>query len=282
MSQGPYPPGYEPADGAPPPGRSPYEPYEPYEDRPEPPTGRAGARVPQPEWPPPPGERPDRYVPPQQPYGGRDQTGYAAPTGSFGSPPTTYGTPAGSRSPGAPASGPGGYPPPDPPGRGPNPAGTYGGGQYGTPRGERDGQYGAGPYEPPSQYEPPGQYDRAEPGRFSNLRYDEEPGGAPPPAKSKRGLIIAIVVAAVVVLALAAVGVTYFMSSQSSGNTFAVGSCVQKSGDKAVGTACTTSGAYQILSKVDSPSKCPDPAQPYVILQEQGKPDQVLCLKPAH
>jgi hypothetical protein len=278
MSQGPYQPGYEPADGAPPPGRSPYEPYE---DRREPQTGRASARVPQPEWPqpewPPPGERSDRYVPPQQYGGGRDQTGYAPPTGNAGNPPTTYGTPAG--------------------GRAPNPAGTYGGGgPYGTPYGERDappggpGQYREpGPYREPGQYGEPGpygesgQYDRPEPSRFGGLRYDDEPGpdGAAP-AKSKRGLIIGVVVAAVVVLVLAAVGVTYFMSSQSSGNAFAVGSCVQKSGDRAVGAGCSTSGAYQILSKVDSPSKCPDPTQPYVILQEQGKPDQVLCLKPAH
>jgi hypothetical protein len=285
MSQGPYPPGYESADGAPPPGRPPYEPYEPYDDRRgEPPTGRASARVPQqPEWPPP-GERPDRYPPPQQ-QGGWDQTGYAAPTGSFGNPPTTYGAPPAGRPAGsASVPGPGGYPPADPPGRGPNPPGTYGGGQYGTPPGERNGQYPPpGQHGGAGEYDRDGQYDRPESSRFSSLRYDDEPGpGAPAPAKSKRGLIIGVVIAAVVVLVLAAVGVTYFLSSQSSGTTYAVGSCVQKSGDKAVGVACSASGAYQILSRVDAPSKCPDPAQPYVVLQEKGKPDQVLCLKPAH
>jgi hypothetical protein len=258
MSQGPYPPGYEPADGAPPPGRQPYEPYEGT-------TGRASARVPQqePDWPAP---------------GPQRSEGYANPPGTYGS------RPAGS------ASVPGGYPPPE---RGGQPGtygggqptynpgpGQYGGGAYGEPSRDQFPEPGRDPYAPgpgpgPGQYGDPG----GEPSRFGNLRYDEEAG--PPPAKSKRGLIIGVVVAAVAVIVLAAVGVTYFMSSSSS-PSYAAGTCVRKSGDNAVSSACSASGAYQITSKVDNPSKCADPAQPYVILQEKGKADQVLCLKPAH
>jgi hypothetical protein len=227
MSQGSYPPGYEPADGAQPPGRQPYEPYEGYQDQP---TRRSSARIPQqqPEWPAP--------GPPRT-------EGFASPPGSYGGGQPTY------------------RPESD----------QYGG--YSDPSRDPYGAPGRDPYGDPS---------RQEPSRYGNLRYDEEGDlDGPPPGKRRRGLIIGVVVAAVMLIALAAVGVTYFMSSNSN-TSFAVGSCVQKSGDKAVGAACSVNGAYQILSKVDSPTKCPDPAQPFVILQEKGKPDQVLCLKPAH
>jgi hypothetical protein len=71
------------------------------------------------------------------------------------------------------------------------------------------------------------------------------------------------------------------MLSSKSSNNFVVNSCVKRSGDKAQSVSCSTSGAYQIVSKVGSPSQCPDQAQPYVVLQEKGKTDQVLCLKPS-
>lgn len=287
MSQGPYPPGYEPPDGTPPSGRPPREGY------PDAPTGRASARVPQPDWPQgrPDSGAPSNYPTPQyagpespqdphsayrrpgqppfgadqarggeQPYGGADQArgqqqpGFGGQGGGFGGAAQggTYGA----------ASTPTFQPP----------------GQYGEP-----GQYGGGEPGRPSQYGDPTQYgDRAPENRFSALRYDEPPGGpgGPPPAKSKRGLIIGVVIAAVAVLALAAVGVTWMLSSKS-GNNFAVDSCVKRSGDKAESVSCSTSGSFKIVSKVGSPSQCPDQAQPYVVLQEKGKSDQVLCLKPS-
>ncbi len=299
MSQGPYPPGYDPADDAPPPARRPGEGYPD-----APPTGRASARVPQPEWPAP--QRPESGAPssyptphyagpesPQdphaqfrrpQPYG--EQPPYGGPPGGGygGQGGGTYGTPQGGTY-GSPAGGFGG-PPPE---RGP---GGYGGGTYPPQPGQYDpgqpGQYDPGQpgqYDPgrPSQYGDPTQqpYGDSEGGPYSALRYDQAgPGGPPPQQKSRRGLIISVVVAAVAVLALAAVGVTYFMSSKG-GSNFAVDSCVRKSGDKAESVSCSTSGSYKIVSKVGSPSQCPDQAQPYVVLQEKGKGDQVLCLKPA-
>ena len=266
MSQGTYPPGYEPPEGAPP-GRPPREGF------PEAPTGRASARVPQPEW----GQRPESGPPSNYPT-----PGYAGPE-SPSDPHQAY------RRPGGEQPGFGGGP------AGGSPAGgTYGSasaptyqppGQYGEP-----GRYGGGG-EPgrPSQYGDPTQYgaaeqygDRGAEGRFSSLRYDEAPGGpgGPPPTKSKRGLIIGVVIAAVAVLALAGVGVTWMLSSKSS-NNFAVNSCVKRSGDKAESVSCSTAGSFQIVSKVGSPGQCPDQAQPYVVLQEKGKSDQVLCLKPS-
>jgi hypothetical protein len=265
MSQGPYPPGYEPPDGAQPPGRPPREGY------PDAPTGRASARVPQPDWSQ--QQRPDAGAPSNYPT-----PQYAGPE-SPSDPHSAY------RRPGQPPFG--GAEQQQQPGFG-GQGGGFGGtyGASGTPTFQPPGQYGE-PGEPgrPSQYGDPTQYgggDRGPEGRFSALRYDEAPGGpgGPPPAKSKRGLIIGVVIAAVAVLALAAVGVTWMLSSKSS-NNFAVNSCVKRSGDKAETVSCSTSGSYQIVSKVGSPSQCPDQGQPYVILQEKGKTDQVLCLKPS-
>jgi hypothetical protein len=249
MSQGPYPPGYEPADGADPRGRQPREGY------PDPPTGRASARVPQPDWS---QQRPDSGAPSSYPT-----PQYAGPE-SPQDPHSAYRRP----------------------GEQPGFGGTYG--SAGAPTFPPPGQYGESPQyggEPgrSGQYGDPTQYgDRGSETRFSALRYDEQPPGGPggpPPAKSRRGLIIGVVIAAVAVLALAAAGVTWLLSSKS-GNNFAVNSCVKRSGDKAESTSCSTSGSYQIVSKVGSPSQCPDQAQPYVVLQEKGKTDQVLCLKP--
>jgi hypothetical protein len=249
MSQGAYPPGgYEPADGSMPPRPG---------DLPEPPPGRATARVPQPPaWAPPQNEQPP-YGAPQPPpgvYGGGGGFGTAQPPAAPpSSPPPAAGRASGSASvPGA-----GGY--------GPqqtfNPPGTYG-----TP---------AAQAHPPQ----PG-YAGPEPGRFANLRYDDP--AIEQPAKSRRGLVIGIVIAAVVVLALVGAGVFVLLNKTSNSASFAVNSCVKKSDDKAIAASCTETGSYQIVSKVDSVDKCPDKGQPYVVLQENGKPDQVLCLKPAH
>jgi hypothetical protein len=72
------------------------------------------------------------------------------------------------------------------------------------------------------------------------------------------------------------------LNKTSESSSFAVNSCVKKADDKAIAVSCTDAGAYQITSKVPTVDKCPDKGQPYVVLQESGKPDQVLCLKPAH
>jgi hypothetical protein len=258
MSQGAYPPGgYEPADPIPP---------RP-EDVPDTPPTRASARVPQPPvWAPPQNAQPFGGVSPPPPpppqFGGPTeppafgspaqppQGGYGGPSGGFGGPPPAQpssGPPSSGRAsvPGSPSFGPGTYgTPPGPP---PAPAPTY-----------------AGP----------------EPSRFANLRYDDPAIEAP--RKSKRGLIIGVVIAAVVLLGLAGAGVFLFLNKTSTNASFAVNSCVKKADDKAVAAACTETGAYQIVAKVDTVDKCPDKGQPYVVLQESGKPDQVLCLKPAH
>jgi hypothetical protein len=181
---------------------------------------------------------------------------YGGPAGGFGSapPPTPPGEPA-SRPSGS-ASVPTGYPPQQP---------TFSPGTYGTPAGA-----------------PPG-YGGPEQSRFANLRYDD-PAIEQAPRKSKRGLIIGVVIAAILVLALAGAGVFVVLNKTSNSSGFAVNSCVKKADKQAIAVSCTETGAYQIVAKVPSVDKCPDSGkgQPYVVLQESGKPDQVLCLKPAH
>jgi hypothetical protein len=179
-----------------------------------------------------------------------------------------------------------GGPPAGGPGYGQQPTFTPGPGGYGGPSApSQPSVYGSStPYSPApagQSYTPP-TYNGPEPSRFANLRYDDPTADAPP-AKSKRGLIIGIVIAAVVVLALVGGGIFWVMSKNSNTATdFAINTCVKKSDSKAVSVACSTDGAFQIVSKVETVDKCPDKNQPYVVLQETGKPDQVLCLKPAH
>jgi hypothetical protein len=263
MSQGPYPSGYDPADGS------------------QPGAGRGSARVPQPDWgtpqyagPESPHDPHSQYRRPQQPsydgeqpqggggYGGQQPQG----GGGYGGqqPQGGFGQPGGGGYGGPPEQG--GY------GGSDRPGGGYGSAQVYPPQ--------PGGYGDATQYHDPTQLgDRGpEAGRYSSLRYDEP---APPEQqKSKRGLVIGVVIAAVAVLALAGAGVVYFLSSSGS-SSFAVNSCVKKSGDKAESVSCSTTGSYQIVSKVSSPSQCPDQGQPYVVLQEKGKADQVLCLKPS-
>jgi hypothetical protein len=117
--------------------------------------------------------------------------------------------------------------------------------------------------------------------RFGPNSQDEPDAGGEPPRKSRRGLVIGLAIAGVVIIALAAIAVVVSMSGNKSSD-YAVGSCVKQSGDKAASVSCSDSGAYSVVSKTDSPTKCADQTQPYVVLQRSGSADEVLCLKPAH
>jgi hypothetical protein len=92
-------------------------------------------------------------------------------------------------------------------------------------------------------------------------------------------LIIGLAVVAVLVI-LAAVGavVTGFFSQSSS---FAVGSCVKRSGDKAASANCSDANAFTVVSKVDKREDCPDLNQPFVVVDRRGGKTEVLCLRPA-
>jgi hypothetical protein len=248
---------------------------------------------------------------------GRPSSGvYGTPT-QYGSPGQFGGGPAApGGGPGAPGQGgaPGVY-------GGGNQPGQYGSGQYGGAPAGNAGQFGGGQGSAPGQYGSgqfggpattqfggatqvgtpgqygggPGQYGNQGGGQYGSGQYggdpaiarfgpnsqdEPDPDGAPP-RKSRRGLIIGLALAGVVIIALAAVAVVVSMSGGKSGD-YAVGSCVKQSGDKAASVSCSDSAAYSIVTKTDSPTKCADQTQPYVVLQRSGSADEVLCLKPAH
>jgi hypothetical protein len=115
-----------------------------------------------------------------------------------------------------------------------------------------------------------------------NVSLGPLPGGdEPPPRKSRKALVVSLVVVAVVfLLAVAGTGVVVALNNSGDG-TFAVNSCVKRDGEKAVKASCSDSGAYTIVSKQAKQEDCPDPNQPFIVLQHKGSDDQVLCLRPA-
>jgi hypothetical protein len=111
--------------------------------------------------------------------------------------------------------------------------------------------------------------------------YVGTPAAPPPakPAKSRKGLFI-LVGSIVGVLLLVGAGAIGFLV-WSGGNDYPVGSCVRQNGSSAVAVDCSESGAFKVVSKVQSVDLCPDPAQPALVVKELGKSDQVVCLQPA-
>ncbi len=184
--------------------------------------------------------------------------------------------------------------------------GQYGGapvgntGQFGGGQGSAPGQYGSGQYGGATQVGTAGQFGGGQGqygnqgGQYGSGQYggdpamgrfgpngQDEPAADPGPArKSRRGLLIGLALAGVVIIALAAVAVVVSMSGNKASD-YPVGSCVKQSGDKAASASCSDSGAYSVVTKTDSPTKCADQTQPYVVLQRSGSADEVLCLKPA-
>jgi hypothetical protein len=112
------------------------------------------------------------------------------------------------------------------------------------------------------------------------------PGGptpfGPPPRPSSggsgRGLkIFGWVLLAVVILGIAATALWY--TSRPNPPSYAIGSCVQKSGDGAVAVSCSAPNAYKIVLKVTDHTACPDQNNPYITLT--GSTPTVYCLAPA-
>jgi hypothetical protein len=107
------------------------------------------------------------------------------------------------------------------------------------------------------------------------------PAAPAPKVPQRRGLVIALIVAGVVAL-LAVAGTGFWLALDSAGNTFAVDSCVKQDGGAAVEANCSDQGAFRVVSKVDNQESCPDPNQPFVVLQRKGADDEILCLRPAN
>jgi hypothetical protein len=114
------------------------------------------------------------------------------------------------------------------------------------------------------------------------LDYRDDAPPPPPPTPVRRprvGLIIALVVTAVLVVA----GVSAYVGiSMKKGDTdFSVGKCVQQDGGTATVVDCSTPGAYQIVSTVDSESACEDVHQPWLVVTDPAGTTSYRCLAPA-
>jgi hypothetical protein len=101
-----------------------------------------------------------------------------------------------------------------------------------------------------------------------------------PVPQVRNGRVLLAVLCAAVLLLVVPLGIVW-LATRSSGPSFEVGSCVRRSGSEAVAAECDESGAFTVVSKVDSQDKCTDPpGQPYVVIADGGK-ESVLCLRPA-
>lgn len=209
-----------------------------------------------------------------------------------GDEPTLYGRQPGGEAP------PFGQPPsPGTGGYGQQPGGTPG--MYGQPPASEAAPFGQYAGGGPGMYgqQQPGVFGQQQPGEFGQQSFGGPMGGegesssgmygqpAAPEvtAESKKRRTLMIVLAAVAVLVVLAAGGTGVMMylTGKSGSSFAVNSCVKKSGESAVSTSCSDGNAYKIVTKTTTQANCPDQNQPFVIIEHDDGENDVLCLRPA-
>lgn len=98
----------------------------------------------------------------------------------------------------------------------------------------------------------------------------------PAPEPRRRTRTAGIVAIVVIVIGLAA-GALYY-TSRPNAPSYQIGSCVQHSGEKVNGSACTAPDSFKIVSKVSDPSACPNANDPYLYLGSDKS--TIYCLAP--
>jgi hypothetical protein len=139
---------------------------------------------------------------------------------------------------------------------------------------------GPGAFQGPVAWAPPEQ--RNQPG-FNSFSPQPEPTTEPPAPHVRNGRVLAAVLAAAVLLLVVPLGIVWLLTGGED-STFdpAVGACVKQEGSSGAVTAkCGDQGAFKVVSKVDSPTKCADQTQPYIDVKASGGDKRVLCLGPA-
>ncbi|NJP30706.1 LppU/SCO3897 family protein [Micromonospora thermarum] len=124
----------------------------------------------------------------------------------------------------------------------------------------------------------------ADQGRFDSFKPIAEPAADAPVPKVRNGRVLAAVLVAAVLILAIPLGLLKLLGKIGGDEAPAfdppVGSCVKQAGSGATAAECGEAGAFTVVSKVDAPAKCADPAQPHVVLPGEGT-NRVLCLKPA-
>ncbi|MGH3742380.1 MAG: LppU/SCO3897 family protein [Micromonosporaceae bacterium] len=88
--------------------------------------------------------------------------------------------------------------------------------------------------------------------------------------------MIAVITALLLVVALA--GGALYLLVGSSGDSYAVGSCIKEVAGAGQPASCDEKGAYKIVKRVKDADKCPDPKAPKATVDDS---DVILCLRKA-
>ena len=94
-------------------------------------------------------------------------------------------------------------------------------------------------------------------------------------------VLLSVVIGAILLVGIA-IGIVWLIS-RGSDSSFDVGAgdCVRRSGNTAVKSSCSDSGAYRVVSVADTREQCADKSQPYVLNPTKDGKTQVLCLTPS-
>jgi hypothetical protein len=123
-----------------------------------------------------------------------------------------------------------------------------------------------------SSFAAPGSLGEA--GRAGASPAADGPGRAAQPRRRAR--TVGIVALVVIVIGLAA-GALYY-TSRPNAPSYQIGACVQHTGEKVNGSACTAPNSFKIVSKVSDPNACPNANDPYLYLDNDKS--TVYCLSP--
>lgn len=123
-----------------------------------------------------------------------------------------------------------------------------------------------------SSFAAPGSLGEA--GRPGASPATDGPGRAAEPRRRAR--MVGIVALVVIVIGLAA-GALYY-TSRPNAPSYQIGACVQHTGEKVNGSACTAPNSFKIVSKVSDPNACPNANDPYLYLDSDKS--TVYCLSP--
>jgi hypothetical protein len=85
-------------------------------------------------------------------------------------------------------------------------------------------------------------------------------------------------IVAIVVLVIGLGAGALYYTSRPNPPSYQIGSCVQHSGDKVIGSSCNAPNSFKIVSKVTDASACSNTNDPYLYVGSDKS--TVYCLSP--